>query len=1228
MNGNSVIRFLLGAVFCAALSHAQTAPPNPAAAEDFLYAQKLFQEGYHELCVSQLEALMQRYPDAPEVVESWRLLGQANFAVQRYAAAEKALRMFEMRYPQHPALAESQLLLAESQQAQGKLSEAALTYQRLAYFHPGSAQAPMAAYKACELLLQAGEIEQARKNLYEMMDKHAQSSYRLAAHLLLVESFTQAGEYQRGLQEAERLFRLFPEKDLNAQAYFTRSRLQEQLGQYQLAQEGYQEQIQRYPKGEWSRLANARLAELAFARGEVNAALAALARVEADSPARTEMNAMALRAAEMNIHIGKTQEAGAALQKFDASVADSASLLSYFYTLGALREQSGEVTAAIEAYRRALGLPAGLAAREKDALTQPRHLRQRCFWRSAQLYFDAKKHEAALSVCRQYRREYPDGQFRDALLLLEANIQRQGLLNPAHAQKLYFELLEDFPRSVYVDDAQFALAESFTEAGERQMARLQWQRFAQFYGASELAPAAQSRLRLITEFQPNDAPESMRQFTEMVLRAGTNAAAENLELALARLHYQRRDFPAAAQASREALQASLENGAQREAVFLLGASYYQLSERERLYDRLSAARQDSARALLQQLLSEEGNDRFEQEARIMLARLEISTNASRSAELLGHVDAVLSRAENHAELDDLRLWAAVTRKQLAAPNDSLMARQITLALQKVAATEDSPYRNQALWELADWHLKQGAAAAATNSLELLRASKLHDAAQARGQLLLARRLQKDKEYDAALAELQAVRDKFFYCAYADSAQAQLLQVLIAAGRLQEALQLMGDPREHDYAGTDGIDLQRARLEEAAGDYGPAILTYLRFLENHSDAPEAPVALVAAAKLSRRVGAEALAAGYFEECIRRFPNTEPSDEARFQLAEINYDKGDYSEALGLYVAFMQERPDSPFYKDAMKKSVLCWYKTKNPVRAEAEAKVFRERYKDDRESPADFYYAAGELAIQEKNFPVAEEAFKKLSREYRGTEAGILGEYGLGKALLIQNKTQDALETLTAIPGRYPKHPFLPTVYLGLGDFYLANQQWDNAIEAFKQVVKDSTFDNNYKLGTRSLIDVYDRMGLKDRALALARHYVSRFPDDDKAFDLHMKIALLLNDLQQYDDAISLLRSLKPFADAAAEPEVQYYIGKSHMNAGRFEPAIAELLRVKFFSKPTKLPWDVIAMYDAAICYTRLNRCAKAKQLFQRIVREQGAASEFGRFANVKINELGACPEAN
>jgi TolA-binding protein len=102
---------------------------------------------------------------------------------------------------------------------------------------------------------------------------------------------------------------------------------------------------------------------------------------------------------------------------------------------------------------------------------------------------------------------------------------------------------------------------------------------------------------------------------------------------------------------------------------------------------------------------------------------------------------------------------------------------------------------------------------------------------------------------------------------------------------------------------------------------------------------------------------------------------------------------------------------------------------------------------------------------------------------------------------------------------------------------------------------------------------------------------------------------------------SCIFATKPFADAETEPEIQYYIGKSYLNSGKFEQAIAELLRVKFFSKPTKLPWGVTAMYESALCYVRLRNYDRARQLFQQIVKEQGSASEFGRFAKIKIDEL-------
>jgi TolA-binding protein len=426
-----------------------------------------------------------------------------------------------------------------------------------------------------------------------------------------------------------------------------------------------------------------------------------------------------------------------------------------------------------------------------------------------------------------------------------------------------------------------------------------------------------------------------------------------------------------------------------------------------------------------------------------------------------------------------------------------------------------------------------------------------------------------------------------------------------------------------------LELTRARAAEATSDYPLAIRSYLRFLQTHPQAPEAARVLLNAARLTKQVGASQLATSYYEECLQRFPKTPEAREAKINLAGMRYDAGEFEAALALCMEVLGEAPTgdkvapAPWEAPVRKQAVLCLYKLNKAAFAENEIKIFKTRFPNDRNSLAEMQYASGELAVTEKNFPEAEKIFKKLRGDYRDTPSAIYGDYGFGKALLIQNKTEEALEVLTDIPRRYPKHPFLPTVYIGLGDFYQANQQWDNAITAFTKVMQDSAFDSNYRLAARYLINAYDLIGMHDRALVLCRHYIARFPDDALTFNLRVKIGILLMNLMLYDDAIAHFRALKPFADAETEPEIQYYIGKSYLNAGKFEQAIAELLRVKFFSKPTKLPWAVTALYESAMCYVRLKNYDRAKQLFQQIVREQGAASEFGRFAKAKLAELEA-----
>jgi TolA-binding protein len=1277
-------------------------PQNTPANDDFLYAQKLFNDGYYDLSISQLRLFMQRYPDAQQVAEAWRLTGEANFALKKFGAAREAFETFEVRYPAQPAMETARLRIAECFAGQNDLKSAALTYQRFVLLHPKSNRAPEAQYHSAELWLRLGEVDKAREMLYKLLEDYSGSDLRLPSHLLLVQSFENSGDTKRALDEAERLLRSFPQNDLTAQAYFIRARLQEQLGQFQLAETSYQELLSRFApveeskktasarsrassqpvqnemqkaaSQEWTSQACARLAELAYSRGDFNGANNFLDKAEAFAPNVNAKNAVVLRRAELLAETNDYNRGLEALAKFDRADADSVHKLIYLYTVGYLQENLRNEAAAIEAYRQATLLPREIEVRSDSS--NPQYRRRRSFWRSAAVLSRWHKYNEALAICRAYRNEYPSGEFRDTVLLLEADIQRDGNMDYPVALRLYQELLQNFSDSPLVDDAQWAIAEVYERIGEKRLASLEWQRLMKVYPASEHFSSAQNRLRLLEEFEPDNSSESLSKLTQLVLLQSRNAGGlspNEIALQLAKLHLERHEFQQAVNYCKQALQQRDDTRTWQEALLLLGTCYFKLGEQEYLQNQATENWQlntahwklawfDSAKISLRFLATKlDSNETGEiaKRAGVLLAQMMFpstpavfGTNSivARQPQNLARADSILALHGDEANLDDLRLWAAQTRKQLQAANlttpspsrkllladvDSLENSRITATLQNIADRKNFRLQNLAQLELADWQWQRGDSANAVRNIAQLQNSSMKDPNIAIGQLLLAKWLIQRKNFDLALDQLTTIQKRYFYSALVDSAAALRVRLLMAANRYSEALQEMqraeGGGRRTATNGeavsNNGLDLTRARAAEAIAAYPVAIRAYLKFLQNHPQAPEAAAVLLKTARLTQQVGATELAANYLNECLQRFPDSPEAREAKINLAEMRYDAGDYEGSRNLYLELVKEAPavekapPTKWETRARKGAILCLYKTNKAALTESEIKTFKLRFPDDKVNMAEIQYAAGELAVEQKNFPEAEKIFKKLSGDYRNTPSAIYGDYGLGKALIIQNKFEEALDVLTEIPRRYPNNPFLPTYYIGLGDFYQTQQQWDNAITAFTKVTQDSAFDNNYRLATRYLINVYDRLGLYDRAIGLCRHYVSRFPDDDVVFTLRIKIGTLLMSLMQFDDAIAHFRALKPLADAETEPEIQYYIGKSYFNAGKFEQAIAELLRVKFFSKPTKLPWDITALYESGLCYMRLKNYDRARQLFQQIVKEQGSQSDFGRFAQAKIEEL-------
>lgn len=169
-------------------------------------------------------------------------------------------------------------------------------------------------------------------------------------------------------------------------------------------------------------------------------------------------------------------------------------------------------------------------------------------------------------------------------------------------------------------------------------------------------------------------------------------------------------------------------------------------------------------------------------------------------------------------------------------------------------------------------------------------------------------------------------------------------------------------------------------------------------------------------------------------------------------------------------------------------------------------------------------------------------------------------------LITQNKHKDALKILTEFPDKYPNSDQLPGVYNTLGTIYFRSEKYDNAIAMFKKALEFCQACPLEANIMSNLIKVYSLTGFWDAAQAMARSYLEKFPEAKDRLDKKIIIARAYINLNQFQNAVDYLKSIKSEADAEREPEIQFYIGEALLRAGQYEEAIAEFVKIPLLSK--------------------------------------------------------------
>ncbi len=1214
--------------FVAASGHAQVALEQ----EDYNYAYRLYNDGLYDLAAAQFLRFVESHPESPRAAECVYLAGRAFLQTNQLIKARNAFSRVVLEFPQSSYVDRSLFGLAAVYIRQKRPCSAAASLERVSILTPDSPKKGQALVKAAHWYSVCGRKRHAAQLLETVLHDFRGTSVADAAKLRLAALRLQTGRPDLAEKLLDQLKVGQTSDSLAAEANLLAGQLYAALLRYDKAQQRFLLVAEKAPNAVQRGQAVLRLAELELVQGHPSSALDLLSRLSGEAlPDSLVWQIRILRAASA-VCTGSPPHN---LALFD-----------------------GQPRSLPNSVRRQVLLARTLVARRmKDTTLFAESARS--LWSAVQSDSTGLWPIAALKLWLQsgapdavrsaiaYAQTHPVLDSLSGLTVATARSLLSSRPCRARAEGLLTEFVLRFPQAPDADLAAFLLAQAELDVNPTK-ARLQLQSWFKQFPESELENRARALKDSLDLYVPTLGPSEAKLVLGLAARStsATLGAAQYLEAANVALE-SLKDYRLASTLARQAAAAGARGAELRQALDVLGQSFLRLSQLAAAKGSVEESHQlaDSARMVLELALQRTpGTDSCRLKRALAEAILAGSWDIPTK---LDRLEVLSSDSSASCPAVQLAFSRALWEVSGFGEHDSTAVEALRRAVRVAGATEPEAEKASYLAVQIALGTKDTTSADSVSHTYLQRFTPAN-AHWARVVLVRARLLLARGQADEAARLLRKVVTNRSYADVSDTARVLWARAERLRGRPSLALKILRKVR-NPWLPTYGADrlpawslcfdrqqtalraevkLEAAKAWLAKGNPVQALVTLKELRPSLASLPppRQVAVLLLQAEATKKLGRtqEWLYALRTIWENKQLP-LEARERAGFVLLDGLLQNRLHRKALGLAKALQSELPDPSRQARAAEAEIVCLYRLDQIKEARALAKRFAKDFKgvvDLNSAQARFAYEEGEYYFRQKRFDRAEKAYRRAVNR-KNTKWARQAEFAIAKLYLTLNKTDKALNQLTDIPQKYPGTRVADLALLNLGVFYHQNKQLANAIFTLSKVVADSQRLEPATLQSaeRELIRCYDEAGMWDRAIALSRDYLRRFPDAEDAFSRKVQIGVLLIKLNEYDRAIDYLRELKLEADPESQAEVQYWIGKAFLSKGDLETAISELLRVRYACPPTKLPWDVTAMFEAANAYMRLQRYDRAQKLFEQIVRLRGSNSNFGRSALQKIKEI-------
>ena len=496
---------------------------------------------------------------------------------------------------------------------------------------------------------------------------------------------------------------------------------------------------------------------------------------------------------------------------------------------------------------------------------------------------------------------------------------------------------------------------------------------------------------------------------------------------------------------------------------------------------------------------------------------------------------------------------------------------------------------------------------------------------------LANHYENNNQYKEAAILYNNYLQNFYYTDEAEQIEYKLGELNIKAGQYAEAIAVLR--READHPFLKDIVLSEAFLSAnvkirlvylgmayARQDEIQKAQDYLQqFLMLSANPDFRDIALIELAQIYEQNNNKSLAA----ESYRNVGKSDPAlyNRARFKLANLLYESQKFSEAENVYNELSSLVTEKPLKEEVDGKLIICKIKNGKISQAEELIKQYKRNFSNADDYFAQFTIEFGDYFRRQKDFDKAIRYFKTVKSNYNKSNQVDDAEYFIALTYITLNRNEDAFDILTKFKANYPNSDRYPFAVNTLGSLYYRVEKYDEAIAAFKSAINLSKDDELSRLAMSNLIKTYQLTGFWDAAQGLARQYLEKYPQAEDRIDKKMVIAQAFINLNQFQNAVEYLKSMKLEADSEKEPEIQFYIGEAYLKAGQYEEAIAEFVKIPLLSKKTKLQWEASALYYSGQAYEKMGRIADAIRMYQEIIDRPGIDMILKRDAERRINQI-------